>query len=83
MCNILMLPVLDAYGLVCFGGVCRHRVVVGRIYPESVNMNEDLFLERVFGFMLVSHSLSFCIPGQIIWCRCLYSEVDNVLLVEW
>jgi hypothetical protein len=32
----------------------RHRVVCGRIYPEAVNMPEDIFLERVFGFLLVS-----------------------------
>ncbi|CAM6033236.1 unnamed protein product [Sphagnum compactum] len=30
----------------------RHRVVCGRIYPEAVNMPEDIFLERVFGFLL-------------------------------
>jgi hypothetical protein len=34
--------------------LCRHRVVCGRIYPEAVNMPEDIFLERVFGFLLVS-----------------------------
>lgn len=29
-------------------------MVVGRIYPESVNIAEDLFLERVIGFLLVN-----------------------------
>jgi hypothetical protein len=29
-------------------------VVCGRIYPEAVNMPEDIFLERVFAFLLVS-----------------------------
>jgi hypothetical protein len=34
-------------------GLCRHRVVVGKIYPDSVRMNEDDFLEKVMGFLLV------------------------------
>lgn len=29
-----------------------HRVVVGKIYPTAVNMNEDDFLEKVMGFLL-------------------------------
>ena len=36
-------------------GLCRHRVVVGKIYPDSVRMNEDDFLEKVMGFLLVCH----------------------------
>ncbi|KAG0631205.1 hypothetical protein M758_1G235300 [Ceratodon purpureus] len=29
-----------------------HRVVVGKIYPDAVSMNEDDFLEKVMGFLL-------------------------------
>jgi hypothetical protein len=34
--------------------LCRYRVVCGRIYPKVVNMPEDIFLERVSAFLLVS-----------------------------
>lgn len=30
----------------------RHRVVMGRIYPDAVGMVEEDFLERMFGFLL-------------------------------
>lgn len=45
-------------------GLCRHRVVVGKIYPDAVQMNEDDFLEKVMGFLLVRHITFFT-----HWCR--------------
>lgn len=34
-------------------------MVVGKIYPTAVNMNEDDFLEKVMGFLLVIFYLPY------------------------
>lgn len=33
----------------------RHRIIVGQMFPEAVDMAEDDFLERVIGFLLHKH----------------------------